>query len=158
MPSRLTVSKSMGTMKTILCILACIGLCIIFAKWESRRRDMKIEAVFGGREPWPPQEFYEQHFRRYGVPFHIAASVMAILEEYLSADLSRLRGKDDFTRELRFLWTFDSMASVEVVLALEKKFNIAIEDAEIDRIRTVSDVALLVHAKILETREADPAA
>jgi acyl carrier protein len=83
---------------------------------------------------------------------------MTILEEQLSADLSRLRGKDDFTRELRFLWTFDSMASVESALALEKEFDIDIEDAEIDRIRTVSDIVLLVHAKILETREADPAA
>jgi acyl carrier protein len=148
----------MGTMKTILCILACVGLCIIFARWESWRRDQKIEKVFAGREAMNPQEFYEQYFKSYGVPFQIAESVMAILEEQLSADLSRLRGKDDFTRELRFLWTFDSMASVEVVLALEKKFNIEIEDAETDRIRTVSDIVLLVHSKILEKSEAAPAA
>lgn len=145
-------------MKTTLCILACVALCVIFARWESWRRDRKIEAVFAGREALNPEQFYEQHFKNHGVPFDIAASVMAILEEQLSTDLSRLRGKDDFTRELRFLWTFDSMASVEVVLALEKTFNIDITDAETDRIRTVSDIVLLVHSKILEPGEATPAA
>lgn len=145
-------------MKTTLCILACVGLCFIFARWESWRRKRKIEEVFAGREALTHQQFHEQYFQSYGVPFNIAESVMTVLEEQLSADLSRLRGKDDFTRELRFLWTFDSMASVEVVLALEKKFDIEIADAETDRIRTVSDIVLLVHSKILEKSEQDPAA
>jgi uncharacterized membrane protein YccC len=63
-------------MKTTLCILACIGLCIVFARLESRRSDKRIAEAFEGRE--------------------------SILEEQLSANMSRMQAQDDLTRELRF--------------------------------------------------------
>jgi acyl carrier protein len=145
-------------MKTALLILACIGLCILFARFESWHRDRKIEEAFKGRESLNPQQFYQRHFEQRGVPFHIVATTRRILEEQLSADLSQLHDKDDFTRELRFFWTFDSMASVRIVIELEDAFDIGIADAEAESIRTVSDIVFLVDSKILDNRAADSGA
>ncbi|MET0855438.1 MAG: phosphopantetheine-binding protein [Telluria sp.] len=145
-------------MKTTLLILACIGLCIVLARFESWHRDRKIEAAFKGRESLNPQQFYERYFETKGVPFHIVAAVRTILEDQLSVDMSQLRDNDDFTRELRFFWAFDSMASVQIVLALEQTFDIKIDDAESERSRTVSDIVFLVHSKIVEKSAADSGA
>jgi acyl carrier protein len=143
----------MGTMKTTICILACIALCTLFARLESRRRDRKIDEAFEGRESLNPQQFYERYFEQKGVPFHLVEKIRTILEDQLSADMSRMQGQDDFTRELRFFWAFDSMASVEIVLAFEQAFDIQIADAEAESIRTVSDIVFLVYAKVLEKSE-----
>jgi acyl carrier protein len=145
---------SQVTMKTTICILACIGLCVIFAKLESWRRDRKIAAAFEGRESLNPQQFHARYFANKGIPRHIVEQVRTILEEQLSADMSRIQDHDDFTRELRFFWTFDSMAGVEIVLALEQAFDIRIADAEGERVRTFSDIVFLVYSKVLEKSDA----
>jgi acyl carrier protein len=145
-------------MKTAFGIFVCIGLCIAFAKMEKWRRERKIALAFDGRESLSPQEFHQRYFEKRRIPFHIVEKVRMILEERLCADMSRLGEKDDFTRELQFFWAFDSMASVEIVLALEKAFDIAIDDAETNSVRTVSDIVLLIHSKILEKNEANRAA
>jgi acyl carrier protein len=111
-------------------------------------------AAFEGRESLNPQQFYERYFEQKGVPFHIVEKIRTILEDQLSDDMSRMQEHDDFTRELRFFWAFDSMASIEIVLAFEEAFDIQIADAEAERIRTVSDIVFLVYAKILEKSEA----
>jgi acyl carrier protein len=145
-------------MKITLLIFACIGLCIGLARFETWRRDRKIEEAFKGRESLDPQQFYQRHFEQQGVPFHIVATIRRILEEQLSADLSQLHDKDDFTRELRFFWAFDSMASVQIVLALEQAFDIEITEPEAESIGTISDIVFLVDAKIRDKLPADSGA
>ncbi|WP_426172133.1 acyl carrier protein [Pseudoduganella sp. R-34] len=112
--------------------------------WRRRRR---IERAFQGRESLTPETFYETYFLKKGFPLSVVAGVRDVLETQLSADLSRLVDTDDFSKNLSFFWSFDSMADVEVVCALEERFHIEISDDEALNAHTVEDIVSLVHKK-----------
>jgi len=75
------------------------------------------------------------------------SGVRRILEEHLDADLSKLSATDDFSTNLAFFWRYDSMADVEIVLALEKEFGIEITDEEAAAARTIRAIVNLVWNK-----------
>jgi acyl carrier protein len=62
--------------------------------------------------------------------------------------MSCLRSEDDFSRNLGFFWDFDSMAGVEIILALEERFQIKITDAEAEKTHTVSELVQLISGKV----------
>ncbi|MDD2760935.1 MAG: hypothetical protein PHH11_11655 [Methylomonas sp.] len=115
-----------------------------------KRRMNQIEAVFAGRIPLEPLEFYLRYFKGKGIPFYVVDGICSILEEHLSADLSRLREDDDFSKNLSFFWDFDSMADREIVCALENKFGIKISEEEAEKTHTVADIMDLVNSKLEE--------
>lgn len=135
-------------MKTVLALLAGAGLVAALVRVDSLRRAKKIEAAFAGRKALAPEAFYEAHFKSHGVPLAVVVGVRTILEEQLSADLSRLRDTDDFSKNLAFFWDFDSLADVEIVCALEERFGIKISDQEAERTKTVADIVHLVQTKL----------
>jgi acyl carrier protein len=83
-----------------------------------------------------------------GVPLYVAEGVRVVLEQQFSVDMSRLAEGDDFSKNLGFLWDFDSMADVEIVCALEEKFGIKISDREAQDCHTISDIVNLVSSKV----------
>ena len=119
-----------------------------FAKMEQQQKLQKLEQVFAGREPLDDSQLWSGYFQQYGVAPDTVAKVRRILTEILQADLSRIRDADDFSKELAFFWSFDSLADVEIVQALEKGFDIIISDAEAEAMKTLRDIVLGVHAKI----------
>ena len=135
-------------MKYVIGIALAVLAIYVLVKWEGRAKRRKIEKAFSGREALLPEQFYERYFAAKGVPFEVANGVREVLTEQLDADLSRLIDADDFSKNLSFFWSFDSMASVEIVIALENKFSIKIEDVEAERARTVGDIIQLVCEKI----------
>jgi acyl carrier protein len=120
----------------------------VLVRLDDHRKNRRIEAAFAGRERLSPELFYARFFADNGIPCHVVQGVREILEEQLGADMSRLTDKDDFSKNLRFFWEFDSMADVEIICALEDRFSIRIEDAEAERTRTVRDMIDLVCGKI----------
>lgn len=128
-------------------ILALAALGIALAVREARARQRRVREAFAGREPLTAQEFFERYFRAEGIPFSVVSGVRRILEEHLGADLSRLAASDDFSKNLGFFWRYDSMADVEIVLALEKEFGIEIADEEAAAARTVRDIVDMVWRK-----------
>jgi acyl carrier protein len=135
-------------LKTVLALLGGVVLLVALVRLDSLRRARKIEAAFAGREALSLEAFYEKYFRSQGVPLAVATGVRLVLEEQLSADLSRLRDTDDFSKDLAFFWDFDSLANVEIVCALEERFGIKISDEEAERAKTVSDIVHLVQTKL----------
>lgn len=115
---------------------------------ETRRRKRRIEAAFAGRPSLSPTQFHEAYFQQQGIPPNIVVDVLTILEQQFSVDLSRLADTDDFSRNLNFLWAIDSLADIEIVCALEKRFGIEIEDIEAEEAHTVADIVNLVHRKL----------
>lgn len=83
-----------------------------------------------------------------GVPKDVVAGVREVLQEQLNADLSKLSAEDDFSKNLRFFWDYDSMADVAVIDGLEKRFDIRIEDQEAVDAKSVRDIVNLVTRKI----------
>lgn len=138
-------------MTVALSVLAGIAL-VAFVAWsvrrESRAKEKKVQETFAGRESHTPEAFYDRYFLGLGVAPEVVSGIRKVLEEQLSADMSRLRAEDDFSKNLSFFWDFDSMASVEIVLAIEEHFQIKIADPEAEKTRTVSDLVQLVSCKL----------
>lgn len=111
-------------------------------------KENKIKEAFAGRLPLTAEEFYERYFSNRGIPPEIAVGIRKVLEEQLGADMSCLQAEDDFSKNLSFFWDFDSMADVEIVVALEKHFGIKISDAEAEKAHTVSQLVHLVAEKV----------
>lgn len=65
----------------------------------------------------------------------IESTVRDIVVDQLDAKPSEVTRETSFTDDLEA----DSLAIVELVLALEEKFDVKIPDDEVDRIKTVGD-------------------
>ncbi len=133
-------------------IALLLGLVIVIGipiwLWQSKAKRKKIEETFGDRQTLDERTFYERYFQSRGVPFFVVSKVRQILEEELEADMSRLSAEDDFSKILSFFWKYDSMADVEIVVRLEKEFDIKITDAESEQTKTVDDLVNLVWLKL----------
>lgn len=132
----------------VLAGIAVVAFVVWSARRESRAKNQKVEEAFAGRESLTPTAFYDRYFLGLGVAPEIVGGIRKILEEQLGANMSRLRAEDDFSQNLSFFWDFDSMANVEIVLALEEHFQIKIADPEAERTHTVSELVQLVSGKI----------
>lgn len=135
-------------MNMILVAVAVVALAVTLVRLESGKKRKMIEEAFSGRERLRSAQFYVRYFKEQGISFHIVDGVRTILEKILVADLSRLTVEDDFSRNLSFFWDFDSMADVEIVLALEGTFGIEISSSEAENARTVHDIVNMVHRKL----------
>ncbi|TGL24235.1 hypothetical protein EHQ46_03705 [Leptospira yanagawae] len=99
------------------------------------------------------KSFYENYFKSLNIPEEVVIDVKEILERYLDADLSRISDEDDFSKNLSFFWKFDSMADVEIILAIESKFNIKIENNEALNTTKLKDLVILVWKKIQDKND-----
>ncbi len=138
-------------MNYVLGIAAVIVFGIIIylsIKGDEVKLKNKIQSTFEGRDSLTPVEFYEKYYKEKGVPLDVVLGVRKILEGQLGADLSQLLSEDDFTENLQFFFEFDSMADVEIIIALEKDFGIKIEDSEAEKTCTINDIIMLVTNKI----------
>lgn len=135
-------------MKFFFLTAVIVLLVILFSAFDSRRYRRRIDKVFEGRESLTPEGFYEAFYKDKLIPECIVLGVIKILEDNLDADLSRLHVEDDFSKNLSFILEFDSLANVEIVMALEKRFSIKIENNEAERANTVGDIIELVASKL----------
>ena len=72
----------------------------------------------------------------------IQAKITEIICEQLDVEASEVEAPKSFTDDLGA----DSLAIVELVLALEESFDIKIPDDEVDRIKTVGDAIAYIKA------------
>ncbi|TGK51345.1 acyl carrier protein [Leptospira bouyouniensis] len=126
---------------------------ILFTVYEGWSKKRKIEKVFSGRMKLDAKSFYEKYFKSLHIPEDIVMDVKEILEKYLDADLSRISDEDDFSKNLSFFWKFDSMADVEIILEIENKFNIKIENNEALNTTKLKDLVILVWKKIQDKND-----
>lgn len=142
----MTVAESIFACTAVLAIF--VWLALRDARRDSRAKEQKINEAFAGRESLTSEALYERYFLGLGVKAEVVVGIRKILQEQLGADMSRLRAEDDFSQNLSFFWDFDSMANLEIVLAIEEYFQIKIADIEAERTRTVSELVQLVSGKV----------
>ena len=73
----------------------------------------------------------------------IADRVKNIVVEHLGVDADKVVGGASFIDDLGA----DSLTAVEIVMELEKKLDISIDDSEVDKIVTIQDIINIVEAK-----------
>ena len=130
----------------VVLFIVLIALALYF--YDKNKHNKKSSKVFEGRESLTNQEFYNLYFKKNNTPEYIVIGVKEILEEQLGESLEKLSAEDDFSKNINFFFERDSMADVEIVICLENKFNIAIEDSEAVETHTVRDIVNLVWQKL----------
>lgn len=139
---------------TITLAVVAIVAIVVFVAWMVRRdarlQAKQLEEAFVGRESLTPQAFYDRYFLGLGIAPEVVFGIRQILEEQLGADLSRLQAEDDFSRNLSFFWDWDSLADVEILVAIEERFQIKISDAEAEKTHTVLELVQLVADKVVD--------
>jgi acyl carrier protein len=131
----------------VVVVIVLIAISLLIKK-EDKRREVEIDKVFEGRIKLTPDKFYEEYYNDKGIPKYIILDILKLLEDELEADLSRLIPDDDFSKNLRYLFEFDSMADVEIIESIESKFSITISDTEAENIKTINDLVLFVKNRV----------
>ena len=121
----------------------------------STRDDHALDRVFEGRSLLSDDEFYERYFPDGSVSKEVAVGIRAAFIEHVPLDMRRLAPEDSFGRELQFVWSHDSLADVELILDVEKKFAISISEQEGRETLTMGALIRLVDRKVKE-KNADP--
>nr|WP_086939163.1 phosphopantetheine-binding protein [Thaumasiovibrio occultus] len=128
----------------VICLL--VVFVIKYVKTDAKYKH-DLEHVFANRPALTGDEFYQHYFADTGVSQDVVVGILEILEQQLDIDLSRLAAEDDFSKNLAFLFDFDSMADVAIVVALEERFDIDISDKEAASAKSVNQIVRLIHKK-----------
>lgn len=121
----------------------------------STRDDRALDRVFEGRSLLSDDEFYERYFPDGSVSKEVAVGIRAAFIEHVPLDMRRLAPEDSFGRELQFVWSHDSLADVELILDIEKRFGVSISEREGQETLTMGALIRLVDRKVKE-KKADP--
>lgn len=145
-------SESIYPLIWVLLIISAIVivpvLIIILDRKTREQEQKKIDDFNKDRENLSPEAFYEKYFKSKGVSKEIVIGIRKIIEEIFNFDLSGLKKNDELFKELKFLFDSDSMADVEMTIAIEEKFNIKIADADVQTIKTIDYLVMLVDKKV----------
>jgi acyl carrier protein len=110
---------------------------VFFGSVGAKENKQKIEAHFSGRPVLNENEFSTQYFPPDRA--EIAAKLRKILANHVGIDLSRMNPTDRFIEDLR-MDDFDSMSTVEYVIAIEKEFGIEIPNSAAEKMPTFQSV------------------
>jgi len=112
------------------------------------RDERAIERIFAGRALLTDDDFYRRYFADSSVSKAVAVGIRAAFIEHIPLDMRRLAPDDNFGLELQFVWSYDSLADLELILEVEKRFGISISDAEAKVTLTMGDLIRLVDSKV----------
>ncbi len=74
----------------------------------------------------------------------IKSQVVSIIVDKLGVEESQVTDDANFTKDLGA----DSLDTVELIMQLEKQFEISIEDSDAEKIQTVGDVVKFLNEKM----------
>ena len=130
-------------------IAVVIGVGCLFD--SDKKTKNKLNDLLSGRPVRTDEDYHKLFFGETDVPCEVVSKVRSILSEQFGIDLSALEADDDFSEDYSLIWELDSMADVEIVMALEADFDIEISDAEAASIRSIRSIAEIV-AKNLKAK------
>jgi acyl carrier protein len=110
---------------------------LCFGYIESKQKEKRIEEHFAGRPAFDEREFGRHYFPPDRA--EIATRLRRILANHVGIDISRMSPTDRFIEDL-WMDDFDSMATVDFVIAIEKEFDIQIPDSAAEKLITFQSV------------------
>jgi len=116
--------------------------------------DRVLERIFEGRSLLTDDEFFRRYFPAGDVEKVVVVGIRDALIKNLPLDMRTLAPDDNFGRELQFVWSHDSLADVELLLDVEKRFDVTIGTREARETLTMGDLIRLVDRKVKAKRRA----
>lgn len=110
----------------------------------------KCEGVFNGRPDLSDDEFYNNYFSSLDVRKEVPIMVRKTLEEELGMKLPRLSANDSIAKELRFIYSFDSLIDLDWIMSIEEVFEIDFLQSETEKMETIHDIVMITEAKLKE--------
>lgn len=110
---------------------------LCFSHIQTKHKKQLFEEHFRGRPTLDEGEFGRHYFSPEKA--EIAGRLREILADYVGIDLSRMNPSDRFIEDLR-MEDFDSMATVEFIIAIEKEFEIEIPNSVVEKMTTFQSV------------------
>jgi len=124
----------------------------VFAGGDAKAK-RKLKKLFFGRQPKTNSCFYNRFFSTSGVPENIVSKIRQVFQEHVSIDISQLEADDDLSGDFSVIWNLDSLADVEIVVQLEKEFDIIISDEEAKAMTSFRKIVSGVWNKIQEKQK-----
>ena len=115
---------------------------------QARRDRALFRRLEHDRSKLTDRDFHDQFFEDTAIPLHVVSKVREVFSEELGMDLRGLEPDDDLSTEYSALWGLDSLADVNIVVALEDHYDISISNGEAEKLRSVRDVCQIVAAKL----------
>ncbi len=130
-------------------VLWVIGALIIWCAWHmwrGSRIEARVQEHLANRQPLTDDEFYCLFFKDKEVPQEVVTKVMRIVKKVTGVDISRARPDDRLVEDLG-ISAWDGLEFTEIVIRLEKEFNLRVPDQEWEKVVTLGDLILLVAQK-----------
>lgn len=129
----------------ILGILAVLSILFLLGVWVHERLPRwRAADAAARREPLTAEQHGERFFTPEQAP--IAAHLRSVVAEQTGKDLSRLH-PDDRLAAMVFYDSFDSLDTVEAIMAVEEEFGIELDGDVLARIETFRDLVDAVAAR-----------
>jgi|GEM_PF-3092415 len=112
-----------------------------------------LSRKMGNRPTRSDREFYDAFFKGTDFSEEMISSVRRIFQKQINFDLSRLQADDDLSGDFKAIWDLDSMSSVEIVVDLEKTFDIKISDQEATEMTSFRKVVQVIHHILTEKQK-----
>lgn len=133
-------------------IAICILIAVVFGVGclfdSDKKTKKKLNDQLSSRPVRSDEDYHNQFFGETDVPCEVVSRVRAIFSEQFGIDLSALEADDDFSKDYSLIWELDSMADVEIIMALEMDFEIDISDAEAGSMRSIRSISEIVASKL----------
>lgn len=127
-------------------VVGALAVVVSLADRASRRR---VRRRLADRPQLTAHAFGETHFGPSAARSSLAEEVRQILAQYVPVSLDGLSPDDAFAKDLE-MDEMDSMASVEFVIELERRFDVKIPDADAERILTFRELVLYLERRLGE--------
>lgn len=127
--------------------LVAAGAGVFLYEWINRRC---ARLRLSTRPQVSAADFARHHFGESEERARLATELYGILSHHLPYPLTGLRSDDTFIDDLR-MDALDSLAAVEFVVEVEKRFGITIPDADAEAMRTVRDLVDYLEPRVVPT-------
>ncbi len=129
-------------------IVIALLVSVSFVRGIDASTKRKLTQLFAGRRAQTEDEFYDRFFPDSGVPRNVVTKIREIFQEQIPFELASLEADDDLSGDFKIIWDLDSMADVEIAIALEQQFDIKITDEEAAAMKSIRNVVDVVWSKI----------
>ena len=132
---------------TFIILFVLVVACIANPDKKTRAR---LNDLLSSKPERNDQDYFDEFYSGSDVSEEVVSKIRYIFCEQTGIALKSLEPDDDLSGDYSLIWALDSMADVEIVIALEQEFGIEISDAEASSMKSIRDISVIITSKLEE--------